>query len=220
MLLGIFFMPVLISKHYTRKVVKLWASIILFMLKKTLDIKIIFQNKYIKKNQGLVIAANHQSVFDTVFFLAAFDNVIYIIKKELKYIPIYGWYASRLGNIFVNRKKKIESIKKISSNIKKLIDLNYKVIIFPEGTRQPANKIGDMKPGVYLLQRRLKKAIYPIYIDSGKTWPKNSFKMKQENISIKGLEPILYGLKKNKFKEKLKKAFEKNINKGSDFVKK
>ena len=68
-----------------------------------------------------------------------------MVKKELKFIPIYGWYALRLGNIFVNRKERIKSIKSISENVFKSLNKNYKVIIFPEGTRQLENKIGRHK---------------------------------------------------------------------------
>ena len=126
-------------------------------------------------------------------------------------IPIYGWYAVRLGNIYINRKKKIESIKKISKNITSLIDRGYKVVIFPEGTRQEPKKIGDIKPGVFSIQGYLQKPIYPVYIDSGDTWPKNSLKIKKKNIFIKSLKPIPYGFTKKKFKDILKKSYEKNL---------
>ena len=208
---GVLFLPVLVSRSLTRRIVGLWAKVILFFLKIIFNIKVVFKNRYLKNQEGQVIAANHQSAFDTIFFLAAFDKTIYIIKRELVFIPIYGWYAVRLGNIYINRKKKIESIKKISKNMASLIDRGYKVVIFPEGTRQEPNKIGNIKPGVFLIQGHLKKPIYPVYIDSGGTWPKNSLKMKKKNIFIKSLKPIPYGLTKNKFKDILKKRYERNL---------
>ena len=208
---GLLLSPVLISRTLTRKTVRVWSKCIIFFLTKVLNIKIVFKNNYLKDKKGQVIAANHQSAFDTIFFLAAFDKTIYIIKKELIFIPIYGWYAMRLGNIYIDRKKKIESIKKISKNIFNLIKKDYKVIIFPEGTRQAPKRIGDIKPGVFLIQDRLKKPIFPVYIDSGETWPRNSFKIKKKNIFIKSLKPIPYGLAKKKFKEILKKSFDENL---------
>ncbi len=208
---GILLLPTLLSRTLTRKTVRVWSKLIIFFLTNTLKIKIVFKNSYLKNKKGLVIAANHQSVFDTIFFLAAFDKIIYIIKKELIFIPVYGWYAMRLGNIYIDRKKKIESIKKISKNINSLIEKNYKVVIFPEGTRQPPNKIGNIKPGVFLIQERLKRPIFPVYIDSGEAWPKNSFRLKKKNILIKSLKPIPYGLTKNKFKDVLKQSFDKNL---------
>ena len=208
---GLLFLPILISRTLTRKTVKIWSKCIIFLLTKTLNIKIVFKNNYLKDKEGQVIAANHQSAFDTIFFLAAFDKTIYVIKKELIFIPVYGWYAMRLGNIYIDRKKKIESIKKISKNIVSLIKKDYKVVIFPEGTRQTSNKIGSIKPGVFLMQDRLKRPIFPVYIESGETWPRNSFKIKKKNILIKSLKPIPYGLKKNKFIEILKKSFDDSL---------
>jgi 1-acyl-sn-glycerol-3-phosphate acyltransferase len=200
-------LPILISRKLTRKTVRIWSKCIIFFLIKVLNIKIVFKNNYLKDKEGQVIAANHQSAFDTIFFLAAFDKTIYIIKKELIFIPVYGWYAMRLGNIYIDRKKKIESIKKISRNIVNLVKKDYKIVIFPEGTRQEPKKIGAIKPGVFLIQDRVKRPIFPVYIDSGQTWPRNSFKIKKKNIFIKSLKPIPYGLTKKKFKETLKKSF-------------
>ena len=204
---GLLLLPILISRKLTRKTVRIWSKCIIFFLIKVLNIKIVFKNNYLKDKEGQVIAANHQSAFDTIFFLAAFDKTIYIIKKELIFIPVYGWYAMRLGNIYIDRKKKIESIKKISRNIVNLVKKDYKIVIFPEGTRQEPKKIGAIKPGVFLIQDRVKRPIFPVYIDSGETWPKNSFKIKKKNIFIKSLKPIPYGLTKKKFKETLKKSF-------------
>ncbi len=208
---GLLLSPILISRNLTRKTVRIWSKCIIFFLTKILKIKIIFKNNYLKDKEGQVIAANHQSVFETIFFLAAFNKTIYIIKKELIYIPVYGWYAMRLGNIYIDRQKKIESIKKISKNIVSLIKKDYKVVIFPEGTRQSVNKIGEIKPGIFLIQERLKRPIFPVFIDSGETWPRNSFKIKKKNILIKSLKPIPYGLTKKKFKEILKKSFEESL---------
>ena len=207
-LLGVIFLPFLISKGLTFKVVRLWANIIIFALRKILNIKIRFDYSYIKKKSGAIIAANHKSAFDTIYFLTAFDKVIYVVKEELKYLPVYGWYATRLGNIFINRKRKIESMRKLSKSLEKYIKNGYKVIIFPEGTRQPANRIGDIKPGIFFIQSILKEPIYPIFINSGNVWPKDSLFMKKEDILLKSLKPIKYGLNKDDFKKKLKKAYE------------
>ena len=208
---GLLLLPILISRTLTRKTVRVWSKFIIFILTKILKIEIVFKNNYLKDKEGQVIAANHQSAFDTIFFLAAFDKTIYIIKKELIFIPVYGWYALRLGNIYIDRKKKIESIKKISKNIVSLIKKEYKVVIFPEGTRQEPKKIGTIKPGVFLIQELLKKPIFPVYIKSGETWPRNSFKRKKKNIFIKSLKPIPYGFTKKEFKEILKKSFEEKL---------
>ena len=100
---GILFLPFLVSKNLTMYCVKFWSFLVIFFLKKIIGSVVVYENKYIIEKKCYLIAANHQSVFDTIFFLKEFDKVIYVVKKELKFVPIYGWYASRLGNIFVNR---------------------------------------------------------------------------------------------------------------------
>ena len=207
-LCGILFLPFLISERLTRQAVKFWAFIVLFSLEKIIGSKIIYQNKYISDKKGYLIAANHQSVFDTIFFLKEFDKVIYVVKKELMFIPIYGWYALRLGNIFVNRKERIKSIKNISEKVYNSLNKNYKVIIFPEGTRQIENKIGEMKPGIYAIQKFCNCLVYPIYISSNQVWPKNTFIKKNKHIRVKTLAPIKFEEEKKEFLAKLKNNLE------------
>ena len=206
---GIIFLPFIFSRKIITEVVRIWARIIIASLKVIVGIEVKFNDKYVKNKSGIIVAANHQSAFDTIFFLAAFEKTIYIIKKELIFIPIYGWYAIRLGNIFIDREKRIESVKKLSKSVKKMIDRDYNVIIFPEGTRHTSGKIGNLKPGVFLLQNAVKKPIYPIFINSGYAWPKNSLNMKKENILIKSLKPIPYGLQKKSFKKTLEDRLKK-----------
>ena len=212
---GIFFLPFLMSHRLTRLVVKIWANFVIISLKVIMGIKINYTNDYIKQNKGYLIAANHQSVFDTIFFLTTFDKVIYIIKKELKGIPIYGWYAARLGHIFLDRSKKVESMKIVTKSIKSLVKQGYKVIIFPEGTRQSPNTIGNMKPGIFAMQTAVKSKVYPIYINSGNSWPKRTFKKNKINILVKTLRPIEKSENKKVFLNKLKDVFlkaDKNSN--------
>jgi 1-acyl-sn-glycerol-3-phosphate acyltransferase len=205
---GILFLPFLISRKLTRHAVKFWAFLVIFFLKKIIGVKVIFKNEYISDNKGYLIAANHQSVFDTIFFLKEFDKVIYVVKKELMFIPIYGWYALRLGNIFVNRKERIKSVKNISEKVYSSLNKNYKVIIFPEGTRQIENKIGEMKPGIYAIQKFCNCLVYPIYISSNQVWPKNTFIKKNKHIRVKTLAPIKFEEEKKEFLAKLKNNLE------------
>lgn len=205
---GLLFLPTLISKNLTAKSVRLWAKITIYSFKKIINVKIEFQDNHLINKKGALIAANHKSAFETIYFLAIYNKVIYVVKKELQYMPIYGWYATRLGNIFLNRKKKIESIKKLSKNIKDLISKGYKVVIFPEGSRQPEKKIGEIKPGIFLIQSLIKEPIYPIYIRSGGTWPRKKFIKYKKSIFLIALKPIKHGLSKFDLKKKLKTDFE------------
>ena len=208
---GVLFLPLLVSKNLTRLVVKFWSGIILYLLENLIGAKIVYENNYISKNKGYLIAANHQSVFDTIFFLKQFDKAIYVVKKELKFLPIYGWYAMRLGNIFVDRSQRIKSLKIISEKVQEAIKKKYKVIIFPEGTRQLGNKVGSMKPGIFAIQRHCKTSVYPIFISSFLVWPKNSYIKKNMSIIVKSLKPLESSPEKKKFLHKLEDKFKKEL---------
>ena len=93
-LFGILFLPLLCSESLTRRATTFWANLVILSLQKILKVSINFNNQLIKKSKGYLIAANHQSIFETIFFLKEFDKVVYIVKKELLYIPIYGWYVA------------------------------------------------------------------------------------------------------------------------------
>ena len=211
-LFGILFLPLLCSESLTRRATSFWANLVILSLQNILKVSINFNNQSIKKSKGYLIAANHQSIFETIFFLKEFDKVVYIVKKELLYIPIYGWYVARLGNIFLNRKERIKSVRTLNNSVERLIKCGYKVIIFPEGTRQDYGSIGDIKPGIFLLQRRLTCSVYPIYINSGCVWPKKGI-LKSGEIAVKILSPIKKSMNKEKFRIKLKSILEKQINK-------
>ena len=196
--MGILFIPSLLSKRSTRLTVRIWSQLIIFLLQRIIGVEITFENKFLNKNQGYLLAANHQSIFETIFFLKEFDKVVYIIKKELKLIPIYGWYASRLGNIFLDRKKRISSVKTLSKEIGSLIKKGYKIIIFPEGTRQKANTIGQIKPGLYAMLKEIENSVHPIYINSGSTWPKSG-KIRKNDIMVKVLPSVKKTYEKREF---------------------
>jgi len=212
---GVLFLPLLVSKKLTRLVVKFWSGIILYLLENLIGAKIVYENNYISKNKGYLIAANHQSVFDTIFFLKQFDKAIYVVKKELKFLPINGWYAMRLGNIFVDRSQRIKSLKIISEKVQEAIKKKYKVIIFPEGTRQLGNKVGSMKPGIFAIQRHCKTSVYPIFISSFLVWPKNSYIKKNMSIIVKSLKPLESSSEKKKFLYKLEDKFKKELKESS-----
>ena len=196
--MGILFIPSLLSKRSTRLTVRIWSQLIIFLLQRIIGVEITFENKFLNKNQGYLLAANHQSIFETIFFLKEFDKVVYIIKKELKLIPIYGWYASRLGNIFLDRKKRISSVKTLSKEIGSLIKKGYKIIIFPEGTRQKANTIGHIKPGLYAMLKEIENSVHPVYINSGSTWPKSG-KIHKNDIMVKVLPSVKKTYEKREF---------------------
>ena len=202
--MGFAFLPALFSIKLTKAVSRIWANYCIFILKKIIKVSIEVRglNKLPKK--GVLIAANHQSAFETIFFINILQNPVYILKKQLLYIPFYGWYVSRLQHISIDRKEKIRSLRTLSYKASELIKKDSKIIIFPEGTRV-ANNIGELKPGIFFIQKEVKLPVYPVAIASGHVWGKNSFYKKPGKIVLEILDPIPYGLNKKTFIKKLSK---------------
>ena len=163
--------------------------------------------------KSLIIVANHQSTYDIppiIWYLKKFHPK-FISKKQLgRGIPGVSYNLRNGGSVLIDRSRPEESLGLIKIFAHKLERNKWSAVIFPEGTRQAPNNIGAIKPGVFLIQERLKRPIFPVFIDSGKTWPRNSLKIEKKNILVKSLKPIPYGLKKTKFKEILKKSFEES----------
>ncbi len=209
---GILFTPLLLSKNVTNWITSIWAKINIFILKCILNVKIEFIDEEKLPSGGALIAANHESAFDTIYFLTKFKNPIYILKQQLLYIPIYGWYVMRLGHIAINRRGNIKTLNIMTKKVLGKIKEGSNIIIFPEGTRTKPNKIGKLKSGIYFIQKKIKFPVYPIIINSGHVWGKNSYVKYSGKIILKVLDPIPFGLERKEFMFKLKdKLNDKNF---------
>jgi len=176
-------------------------------LKIFLSIKIIIKGKEnIIINEKFFIAASHQSMFETFYLQTIFNSPVFILKKELLLIPIFGWYLKKIGSISIKRNKVtkdnlgfFEDIAKIISNSKRPL------IIFPQGTRVLPNERPPFKKGASRIYEELKIPCQPVAINSGYVWPKKGPKSSYKTITISILKPIAAGLSKEEFLKNLEK---------------
>ena len=184
------------------KIMGYWASICLRFF---LSTKIIIKGKEnIINNKKFFIAASHQSMFETFFLQTIFNSPVFILKKELLIIPIFGWYLKKIGSISIKRDKVSKENLGFFDDILKLINSSDRpLIIFPQGTRLPPEDRTPFKKGASRIYEELKISCQPIAINSGYTWPKNSFKKVNTTLIISILKPIEPGLNKEVFLKKL-----------------
>jgi len=184
------------------KIMGYWAS---FCLKFFLLTKIIIKGKEnIIKDQKFFIAASHQSMFETFFLQTIFNSPVFILKKELLMIPIFGWYLKKIGSISIKRNKVTKENLSFFNNILKQINLsNRPLIIFPQGTRLPPKDRTPFKKGSSRIYEELKISCQPIAINSGNTWPKRGSKKINTVLTISILKAIEPGLEKEIFLKKL-----------------
>jgi len=172
-----------------------------FCLKFFLSTKIEIKGKEnIIQNENFFIVSSHQSMFETFYLQTIFNSPVFILKKELIMIPIFGWYLKKIGSISIKRNKIskdnlgfFEDIIKIISNSKRPL------IIFPQGTRVLPDERPPFKKGASRIYEELAIACQPVAINSGYVWPKRGPKISNKNIIISILKPIPPGLSKEEF---------------------
>ena len=177
-----------------------WTGI---CLKKILSTKIIIKGKEnLINNEKFFIASSHQSMFETFFLQTIFNSPIFILKKELLKIPIFGWYLKKIGSISINRgkttKENLNFFEKISKSINKS---DRPLIIFPQGTRLPPDDRSQFKKGASRIYDELKIKCQPVAINSGYIWPKKENLKPNLTLTISILKPIEAGMNKEKFLE-------------------
>jgi 1-acyl-sn-glycerol-3-phosphate acyltransferase len=176
-------------------------------LKIFLSIKIIIKGKENIINNGrFFIAASHQSMFETFYLQTIFNSPVFILKKELLLIPIFGWYLKKIGSISIKRNKVTKDNLGFFEDIAKIISSSKRpLIIFPQGTRVLPNERPPFKKGASRIYEELKIPCQPVAINSGYVWPKKGPKSSYKTITISILKPIAAGLPKEEFLNNLEK---------------
>ena len=188
------------------KLMGYWTS---FCLKFILSTKIIIKgSENIIHNEKFFIAASHQSMFETFFLQTIFNSPVFILKRELLNIPIFGWYLRKIGSISIKRDKVTKDNLGFFENISRtLIKTKGPLIIFPQGTRVLPEERPPFKKGVSRIYEELKIPCQPVAINSGYTWPKKGSKTSNKTLTISILKPIKAGFTKDQFL----KILEENI---------
>ena len=206
--ISILFLPTLILPQNIvligGKLMGYWAS---FCLRLILSVKIkILGKENIIINKKFFIAASHQSMFETFYLQTIFNSPLFILKKELTQIPIFGWYLKKIGSITIKRNKVTKENLGFFDDIKKAIhNTKRPLIIFPQGTRVKPDERPPFKKGVARVYEELKISCQPIAINSGYVWPKKGPKIPNKEIIISILPSIDYQMEKNDFVNNLEK---------------
>ncbi len=207
-IISIVFLPALI---FPQKIVLLggklmgkWSAICLKLFLST-RITIKGKENVITKNK-FFIAASHQSMFETFFLQTIFNSPVFILKKELLLIPIFGWYLKKIGSISITRDKVSKDNLGFFEGIAKIIkNSNRPIIIFPQATRVLPLERPPFKKGAGRIYQELKVYCQPVAINSGFVWPKIGEKKSNKEIIVSILKPIGPGLEKDQFIEKLER---------------
>ncbi len=215
-IISIIFIPTLFLPQkivlFGGKIMGHWASLCLRIF---LSTKIIIRGREnIIKNNKFFIASSHQSMFETFFLQTIFNSPVFILKKELLKIPIFGWYLKKIGSISINRNKTTKENLGFFEQISRLINIsNRPLIIFPQGTRLPPEDRSPFKKGSGRIYEELKIKCQPVAINSGYIWPKKGLKKANLTLTISILNPIEPGMNRDLFLKKLQEDIYSELDK-------
>ena len=180
---------------------KFSAKYMVFILKIILNTKVIFHGvENLKKVDNFFVASAHQSMFETFALQIPLNGPIFILKKELLNIPLFGRYLRKIGSIAIVRETTTKENLNFFDKVREKIEKGKRpLIIFPQGTRVKLDEQPPFKKGVGRIYKALNLPCVPVALNTGKVWPKNSFLKYPGDIHISFLEPVMSGKNNEEF---------------------
>ena len=186
--IGIIAFPLDFKKRYY--LITRWAVFNLWWLKICCNVTYEIKGKDNIPGKPCIVMSKHQSAFETLALQQIFIPQVWILKKELLQIPIYGWGLASMQPIAINRDSTIKSFRQIADQGCERLQKGYWVIIFPEGTRVAPNKKKKYLPGGGMLAEKSGAQVVPVAHNAGRLWSRNSMIKKPGLITIK-IGPVI-----------------------------
>ncbi|MEK9970250.1 MAG: lysophospholipid acyltransferase family protein [Ferrovibrio sp.] len=186
----------------------IWSDGINWLLRSFCNIHVRIEGREHIPEGPAMVAAKHQSLWDTAIVLRLFRGPAIVMKKELLSIPIYGALCRAQGMIAVDRDGGAKALKQMLKDAREAAADNRKLLIFPQGTRTLPGEHIPYQPGVVALYRDLKLPVVPVALNSGFFWPKRGVLRRPGTIVLRFLPPIPAGLDRDIFMKELETRIE------------
>ena len=178
---------------------KVWARTNLWLLKVICGIDVEFIGLEKIPPGPLIVAAKHQSIWETFALLPLFARPTFIVKRELMWIPFFGWYMCKGRMIPVDRSARRQALTRMAKRARADLAEGRQIIIFPEGTRRAPGAPPDYKSGIAHLYAETGVPCLPVALNSGLFWSRRSFKRYPGTVRVEFLDPIPPGLDRDGF---------------------
>ena len=180
---------------------KFLGHYVIFIVRIFLNTKVEFKGvENIPKNEKYFVACAHQSMFETFALQSVLDYPVFILKKELLKIPLFGQYLKKIKSIEITRDTTTKENLSFFDKVAKICsDENRPLLIFPQGTRVKFNEKVPFKKGVGRIYETLNISCLPVALNSGKVWPKEGIIKHSGNITVSFLKPIKAGQNRDEF---------------------
>ncbi|KZD12719.1 lysophospholipid acyltransferase family protein [Oceanibaculum pacificum] len=201
-------LPLLVSPLLVRVGQRLWAVGVVVLLRVFVGVRHEIRGREHLPDGPFIVAAKHQSAWETIIFFLLLDRPAYILKKELLSIPLYGWYALRGGHIAIDRKGGAKALRQLVLDTRAAAALGKVPVIFPQGTRTAPGADVPYQAGIAALYRGMNLPVVPAALNSGLFWGRNAFMKTPGTIVLEFLPPIPPGLEKGAFMTELESRTE------------
>jgi 1-acyl-sn-glycerol-3-phosphate acyltransferase len=189
-------------------VAKQWGRINLWLLRHVCNLRVEWRGREKIPPGGVIVASKHQSTWETFALLTILGDPTYVLKRELMWIPVFGWCLRKGGMIPVDRGAGRSALAAMTTKVRAALDAGRQVIIFPEGTRRPAGAPPKYKFGVAFLYADCRAPCVPIALNSGLFWPRRRFLRFPGTVRVEVLDPIAPGLDRSTFFTELEQRIE------------
>ena len=172
LILAVVFIPsVVLPRSVLLVGIRLWIRITRFGLRTICGVRVHIRGRENLVGGPVLIASKHQAMLDTLIPFLFLKDPCFVLKKELLWYPVFGWYLAKADMIPIDRDGSLKTLKAMTDTAKRQSAKGREIVIFPEGTRKLPGEPADYKPGVALLYKELGFPCVPIALDTGRSWP-------------------------------------------------
>lgn len=194
------------------RVAKMWGQSSIWLMRLVCGTKVEFRGLDKIPSGPLIVAPKHQSMWETFALLQFFDHPLYILKRELTWIPMFGWLLIKGGMIAINRKAGGRILVEMARRAREEVRRGRQLIIFPEGTRKAVDAPPHYKAGVAQIYSDCDVPCLPVALNAGLFWPRRQFMRYPGTIIVEFLDPLPAGLDRRDFLEQLASVVETATN--------
>ena len=185
-----------------------WASTSLWLLRWIAGTRLEVRGRENIPHGGLLVASKHQSLWETFALYTLFDDPAFIHKRELAWIPFFGWYLWKTGMVSVDRRAGSLALVEMNRRARQEVARGRQILLFPEGTRRAPGAPPAYKFGIAHIYANLGVPCLPVALNSGLFWPRRRFLRRPGTIIVEFMEPIPPGLPREKFLRELQARIE------------
>jgi 1-acyl-sn-glycerol-3-phosphate acyltransferase len=203
-------LPTIMLPHaFLLGILRGYARSSLWLLRAICGVKVEWRGREKLPPGACLVACKHQSLWETFALFELLPDPAYILKRELMWIPLFGWLARKAGMIPVDRGAHANALARMTAATRKEIARSRQIVIFPEGTRRPPGAKPRYLPGVAFLYADTGLPCVPVALNSGLFWPRRSLRRRPGTVLLEVLDPIPPGLDRREFMARLQDVLER-----------